>query len=167
KPKKSNNKSSTRTYKVKSGDTLSGIAQRFGTTTKKLQNLNGIKNPNKIYAGQTLKVKGSKKKKRKRKSSTRTYKVKSGDTLSGIAKKFGTSTKRLQRLNNIKNPNRIYAGQKLKVKGSTKKKYHTVTYGDKVSHIAVKHNTNVSKIKRLNNLKNVNKIYPGQKIRIK
>src|SRR5699024_3735779 len=78
KPKKSNNKSSTRTYKVKSGDTLSGIAQRFGTTTKKLQNLNGIKNPNKIYAGQTFKVKGSKKKKRKRKSSTRTYKVKSG-----------------------------------------------------------------------------------------
>ncbi|HLR80765.1 MAG TPA: LysM peptidoglycan-binding domain-containing protein [Bacillota bacterium] len=112
-------------------------------------------------------MKGSKKKKRKRKSSTRTYKVKSGDTLSGIAKKFGTSTKRLQRLNNIKNPNRIYAGQKLKVKGSTKKKYHTVKYGDTVSHIAVKHNTNVSKIKRLNNLKNVNKIYPGQKIRIK
>lgn len=44
-------------YTVKSGDTLSGIAQRYGTTTKAIANLNNIANPNLIYAGQVLKIK--------------------------------------------------------------------------------------------------------------
>lgn len=44
------------TYKVKSGDTLSEIAQKFGTTVSKLAQLNNIKNVNLIYAGQTIKI---------------------------------------------------------------------------------------------------------------
>lgn len=44
-------------YTVKSGDTLSGIAAKYGTTYQKLANLNGIANPNKIYAGQKIRVK--------------------------------------------------------------------------------------------------------------
>lgn len=44
------------TYKIKSGDTLSGIAQKFGTTVSKLAQLNNIKNVNLIYAGQTIKI---------------------------------------------------------------------------------------------------------------
>lgn len=44
-------------YVVKSGDTLSGIASKYGTTLQKLQAMNGISNPNKIYSGQRLRVK--------------------------------------------------------------------------------------------------------------
>ena len=44
-------------YTVKSGDTLSKIAAKYGTTYQKIATLNGIKNPNKIYAGQKLRVK--------------------------------------------------------------------------------------------------------------
>ena len=44
-------------YTVRSGDTLSGIASRYGTTWQKLQAMNGISNPNMIYAGQRLRVK--------------------------------------------------------------------------------------------------------------
>ena len=44
-------------YTVKSGDTLSGIASRYGTTWQKLQAMNGISNPNRIYAGQRIRVK--------------------------------------------------------------------------------------------------------------
>lgn len=44
-----------KTYTVKSGDTLSGIASKLGTTVASLQAKNGISNPNLIYAGQTLK----------------------------------------------------------------------------------------------------------------
>ena len=44
-------------YTVKSGDTLSEIASKYGTTHKKLAELNGIKNPNKIYVGQKIRVK--------------------------------------------------------------------------------------------------------------
>lgn len=49
-------------------------------------------------------------------AATTTYTVKSGDTLSGIAKKYGTTVKQLQAWNDIKNPNKIYVGQKLRVK---------------------------------------------------
>lgn len=44
------------TYKVKSGDTLSGIAQKFGTTVKVLAKLNDIKDPSKIHVGQVIKL---------------------------------------------------------------------------------------------------------------
>lgn len=44
-------------YTIKSGDTLSGIAQKYGTTVKQLQSWNGIKNANLIYAGQKIRVK--------------------------------------------------------------------------------------------------------------
>jgi len=44
------------TYTVKSGDTLSGIAKKYNTTYQAIANKNGIKNPNKIYPGQVLKI---------------------------------------------------------------------------------------------------------------
>ncbi len=44
-------------YTVRSGDTLSGIAAKYGTTYQKLAQMNGIANPNKIYVGQKLRVK--------------------------------------------------------------------------------------------------------------
>ncbi|MCY8025650.1 glycoside hydrolase family 25 protein [Bacillus sonorensis] len=100
-------------YTVKKGDTLSGIAQKYKTTVKALQSLNNIKDANKIYAGQKLKINGN--------SSTvsnkkQYYIIKSGDTLSGISKRFNTSIKTLQAWNGIKNPNKIYAGQKIRVR---------------------------------------------------
>lgn len=51
------NGSTAQYYTVKSGDTLSGIAAKYGTTYQKLAQLNGISNPNKIYAGQKIRVK--------------------------------------------------------------------------------------------------------------
>lgn len=44
------------------------------------------------------------------------YTIQSGDTLSGIASRYGTSVSQLQKWNNISNPNRIYAGTKIRVK---------------------------------------------------
>jgi len=99
----------TTVYTVKPGDTLSGIAQKYGTTVAKLQSLNGISNPDKIYAGQKLKIAGSA-------STAQYYTVKTGDNLTKIAKRFGTSVSHLVALNKIKNPNLIRVGQKLRVK---------------------------------------------------
>ncbi|TWK39685.1 hypothetical protein CHCC20347_4441 [Bacillus paralicheniformis] len=109
---KKSGKSNT-TYTVKKGDTLSEIAQKYGTTVKALQSLNNIKDPNKIYVGQKLKISGNVSKSSNKKQY---YTIKSGDTLSGISKKFNTSIKTLQAWNDIKNPNKIYAGQKIRVK---------------------------------------------------
>ena len=52
----SGNSSSSKTYTVKSGDTLSGIAAKYGTTYQEIAKKNGITNPNKIYVGQVLKI---------------------------------------------------------------------------------------------------------------
>lgn len=46
------------TYRIKSGDTLSHLALRFRTSVKALAQANGIKNPNLIYAGRSLKIPG-------------------------------------------------------------------------------------------------------------
>ena len=48
--------SATKNYTIKKGDTLSGIAQKYGTTVGTLQSLNHIQNPNLIYAGSILKI---------------------------------------------------------------------------------------------------------------
>lgn len=165
---KTSNKITGSTYKVKSGDNLSTIASRAGTTVKALQNLNGISNPDLIKVGQTLKLKGSAKKSTS--TNAKSYTIKSGDTLSDIASKHGTTTKKLQDLNGISNPNKIYAGQKIKVTGTAKassKKYHTVKSGDTVSGLVKKYGSSQANIKSWNNIKDVNTIFIGQKLRVK
>ena len=97
-------------YTVKSGDTLSGIASKYGSNIKAIASLQDIQNKDRISVGQKLYVPVG-----KTTTSSGTYTVKSGDTLSGIANKFGTTTKALQSKNGISNPDKIYAGQVLKV----------------------------------------------------
>lgn len=103
------------TYTVKSGDTLSEIAVKYGTTVKKLADLNGIKNPNLIQVGQKIKLSGSAP--AKPATSKPTYHtVKSGDTVSGLAVKYGSSQSQIKSWNNLKDINKIYVGQKLRVR---------------------------------------------------
>ena len=105
-------------YKVRSGDTLSGIAKRNDTTVAALAKANNIKDPNKLAAGQTLKMpdafdaKGSK--------AGGQYTVRSGDTLSGIAKRNDTTVAALAKANGIKDANKISVGQKLQMPGATR-----------------------------------------------
>lgn len=100
------------TYTVQSGDTLSGIAAKFGTTYQKIAADNGIANPNIIHPGQVLRINGGGQVSHTN-NTGREYIVKSGDTLSGIAAKFGTNYQKIARDNNITNPNIIHPGQKL------------------------------------------------------
>lgn len=107
--------STTIYYTVKSGDTLSGIAAKYGTTYQAIASLNGISNPNLIYAGQKLAIPGQATQKSVSETATY-YTVKSGDTLSAIASKYGTTYQKIAQLNGLTNPNLIYAGQRLRVK---------------------------------------------------
>ena len=100
------------TYTVKSGDTLSGIGAKLGVNWRDIASLNGISSPYTIYVGQKLKISGSSKKPST--SSTRTYTVKSGDTLSEIGQKLGVNWKTIASKNGISSPYTIYVGQKLK-----------------------------------------------------
>ena len=96
------------THTVKSGETLSGIAAKYGTTYQHLAQINGINNPDLIYAGQVLKIDGAA-------APSKTYTVKGGDTLSGIAAKYNTTYQRLAQINGISNPDLIHPGQVIKL----------------------------------------------------
>lgn len=101
------------TYVIQPGDTLSGIARRYGTTVTALTQLNKLSDPDKIYAGNTLKVpeNGT-----GVDSSTQYYTIRPGDTLSEIARRFGTTVSALTRLNGISDPDKIYAGNRIRIK---------------------------------------------------
>lgn len=171
----SNSNSNASTYTVKSGDTLSGIANRFSTTTQSLASKNNISNPNLIYVGQVLNVSKSSSSSNHSNSSSsaKYYTVRSGDTLSGIASSHGTTTQALASKNNIKNANLIYVGQRLLVSGSTSSsnsnssstsRYYTVKSGDTLSRIASNHGTTTQALASKNNIKNANLIYVGQRL---
>ena len=83
----SNASGGEQTYTVKKGDTLSGIAAKYGTTYQKLASYNGIANPNNISVGQVIKIPGS---------GTRTYTVKSGDSLVGDRRKTAGRRNKIQ-----------------------------------------------------------------------
>lgn len=174
KSNKTSKSKTSSTYTVKKGDTLSHIAKRHGTTVNRLASLNDIKNVNKVYVGQKIKLPGgSSSKSSGSNTKSRYYTVKSGDTLSHIAKRHGTTVNRLTTLNNIKDANFIRVGQKIKLPGGSSKKtssgkrYYTVKKGDTLSHIAKRNGTTIKRIASLNNIKNVNKIYAGQRLRVK
>lgn len=107
----SNESVTNTTYTVKRGDTLSEIALKYNTTVSNLANLNNISNPNLIYPGQVITINSSTNIENGKNSCGKiTYTIKRGDTLSSIARKYNTSVNKLVMLNNISNPNLIYAG---------------------------------------------------------
>lgn len=155
-------------YTVQSGDTLSDIAQRFNTTYRYLADLNGISNPNLIYPGQVLTISGAYESNTKAETTT-TYTVKSGDCLSSIGTRLSVSWVDIAKRNVIHPPYTIYPGQVLTIaSGSTTSgsRYYTVRSGDTLSRIALQYGTSYQKLARLNGIKNPNRIYPGQNIRL-
>lgn len=105
------NKETHITYVVKRGDTLTKLAIRYGTTINKIVQLNNIQNPNLIYVGQRLIIDISQSSNNIIGNSPVYYRVRRGDSLWRIAKRYNTTVYNLVRLNNIPNPNRIYVGQ--------------------------------------------------------
>ncbi|MDD6454131.1 MAG: LysM peptidoglycan-binding domain-containing protein [Lactobacillus sp.] len=179
-------------YTVQSGDTLSGIALKFSTTSSKLAQLNSISNPNLIYVGQRLLVNqnsssNSSSSSQSSSAATNTdasaasYTVKSGDTLSTIASQHNTTVNQIVSLNQLSNPNLIYVGQVLKLKNNqttnsssatssstaaTTAGTYTVKAGDTLSAIASRYSTSSSTLASLNSLSNPNLIYVGQVLKV-
>ncbi|MBP1913077.1 LysM repeat protein [Lederbergia galactosidilyticus] len=108
----SKSEDTTHTYTVQAGDTLSKIAHKYGTTIKKLAELNGIKNPNLIQVSQTIQLPGSP----SAKSKVIYYTVKPGDTVSKLAIQYGSNQNQIKSWNNLKDIDKIYIGQKLRVR---------------------------------------------------
>ncbi len=98
---------SAHSYVVQPGDALGVIASRVGMSPSRLAALNGIPDPDTIYAGQVLTT-----------SEPAKYIVRSGDALGSIAAREGLSATYLAALNGITDPNEIYEGQSLVTSGA-------------------------------------------------
>ena len=107
-----------------------------------------------------------------------THRVRRGETLSHIARRYGTSVGAIMRFNNLRSANRIWPGQRLKVPTSKGggaiasassfnpvSGTHTVRRGDSLYSIARRYRTTVERIKRDNNLRS-NTIHPGQQLKV-
>ena len=155
----------TISYTVQRGDTLSAIARRYGTTVAAIAAENNIANPNLIFPGQVLRISVE----RDEEGNT-TYTVQRGDTLSAIARRFGTTVSAIVAENNIANPNLIFPGQVLRIPTDGGEPGETISYtvqrGDTLSAIARRYGTTVAEIVRLNNISNPNLIITGQKLLI-
>lgn len=166
----------TISYTIQSGDTLSEIASRYGTTVQELSDINNITNPNLIYPGETIRiatnstVHGSE----TRGTGSIIYTVQRGNTLSQIANTYGVTVAHIVELNNIQNPNLIYPGQKLRITESSsstlnpviQNNYYTVQRGDTLSSIARRYGVSVQYLVNLNGIANPNLIYVGQMIKV-
>jgi len=173
-------------YKVKRGDNLSEISEKFGVTVQQVKKWNNISGDN-IAAGKTLKIYNSTKSSSygdnttKNSSNVNYYKIKPGDSIGSIAEKYGVKVSDIRNWNNISG-NKILSGSTLKIYSdanvndipdetikTTKNVKSTDTYtvksGDSLYSIASKNNTTVAKLKSLNNL-TTNNIKAGQKIRL-
>ena len=135
----------TEVYTVKSGDTLYGIARKFNLTVDELKKLNNLTS-NTLSIGQKLIVSSP------QVDTDTTYVVVKGDTLYGIANKFGVSVTNLKTANNLTN-NTLSIGQVLKIPSTTASNVtYTVKKGDTLYGIANTYNTTINALKTLNNL---------------
>ena len=163
-------------YTIQIGDTLSEIANRYGTTVQELAQINNIANPNLIYPGQIIRIltNSTVNASETRGTGSITYTVQRGNTLSQIASAYGVTVSHIVEMNNIQNPNLIYPGEKLRITQSTnttlnpvlQKNYYVVQQGDTLSGIARRYGVTVQFLANLNGIRNVSLIYPGQIIKL-
>jgi len=105
------------THTIRAGETLWDLAQRFGSSVDALARANGISNPNLVVAGTKIRISGGRSGAGAAVAGGATHTVSAGETLSGIAARFGVSVEALARANGISNPNLVVAGTSLVVPG--------------------------------------------------
>lgn len=163
----------TDSYTVVKNDTLSGIAQRFGTTYQALAALNGIADPSKIYPGDVIKLHGGSPAPI---SNNQTYTVTAHDAdgLAAAMSRIGISDwQSVARANGLQPPYTIYVNQVLRLPGTNAVSapaaqgvVYVVQANDNLSTIASRYGTTYQHLAQINGIPDPDKIYPGQSIRI-
>lgn len=149
------------THVVRRGETLGGIARRYRVSVANLREWNNVRSST-IYVGQKLKILGSSV---QDVSGAATYHtVQRGETLGGIARRYGKRVAELARWNSLGARKTIYPGQKLKLFQAVS--WHVVRRGENLGLIAGRYGVSVSKLLQWNNIGSRKVIYPGQKLKI-
>lgn len=155
------------TYVVRSGDTLSHIALRYGVTVDDLVAANGLSNPSQIYVGQVLVIP-----RLDEATGSQVHTVQVGETLALIARRYGLTTDELMTANGLTDVNSIYAGQELIIPGDAVEQVtssdlsYTMVRGDSLYRIALIFGVTVDDLLAANSLPTPNSVYPGLVLRI-
>ena len=158
------------TITVKSGETLSDIADRYGTSVGALMRMNGMRNGNYLEAGSRLTVPGPE-------AGSGRHRVVAGESLSSIASRYRISTRDLMSVNGLRNANHVEVGQVLKlptnavqpkpsfkpvaVKAIPGATQHTVAKGQTLTQIAKAYQVPVASLININELGDPNKVEVG------
>lgn len=174
-------RSSLYRYKVRKGDTISEIAERFNVSPSQIKSWNTLSS-NRINFGQTLKIYSRENAESlgdnttKNSANVNYYKIKSGDSIGQIAELYKVSSSSIRRWNGLRS-NKIIAGKTLKIYSDadvndvpetpsrSANGIHTVTRGESLYSIARMYSTSVENLKRINKLSSP-KIVVGQKLRV-
>ena len=168
-------------HRIRPGESLSTIARRYHSSVRKIMRANNLHRSSYIVAGRKLKIprRGTmpyrpKIDRNKDLTLPSTHAVKSGDSLWNIAKRYGTTTQKIQSLNNLQTT-QLHIGQALKIPGYKDEKIvakievgnlkvYQVKRGDSPFDIAQLHNMPLKRFLRINLLTLNSTIYPGQKL---
>ena len=164
--------SDTKIYTVKAGDTLSTIASRYGVSVVRLKRANRLSGDS-LRIGDRLEIptQVAVSDAPKRVAKSRTHRVRSGESLYTIGKRYGVSVDRLKAANGLRR-NTIRVGQELVIPtrssggaAVSEGKVHRVRSGDTLSEIARRYGTTVSKLRSANGLTS-NRLRIGQELKI-
>lgn len=149
------------TYTVQRGDALSAIARSTGVSTANLRTWNGLTG-DVIHPGQVLRLRAPS----PAADGDRvvSYTVRAGDSLGGIAARYGVSVADLQEWNHIANPSRIAVGDVIQVHRQRWASYR-VRRGDSLARIAQEQRCSVDDLRSWNRIDGA-VIHPGQELRI-
>lgn len=166
-------------HKVKRGESFASIARQYQVSSKKLARANGLGKHRRVIVGDMLKIPQSKSSTAYASSSDNDtgskdyfrYKVKKGDSVANIAKRYGISASEIYEFNHL-SKKKVRVGQMLKIPGDKKiskksaseLKIYRVKNGDSLKDIAKQHQMPLEKFLKVNNMTQRSKIYPGQQL---
>lgn len=152
----------TLTVYVRAGDTLWAIAREYGTTVEAIVRENRIVDPNRIFAGERLRITLP-----ARGSGEEIYTVRREDTPISIAGKFGVTLSALEDRNGLERGETIYAGDKLSIPGAGMSgEFYVVRPGDTLFYISRRTGVPIRTLVGINRIKDPDLIYAGEHLKL-
>ena len=152
----------TLTVYVRAGDTFWAIAREYGTTVEAIARENRIVDPNRIFAGERLRITLP-----ARGNGEEIYTVRRGDTPISIAGKFGVTLSALEDRNGLERGETIYAGDKLSIPGARMSgEFYVVRPGDTLFYISRRTGVPIRTLVGINRIKDPDLIYAGEHLKL-